>query len=60
MLDVIRRVAPLVPDEDARAALRVEADAIREAAAARVLVEVDRQDVESAWLATTAAMRVAK
>jgi hypothetical protein len=49
MLDVIRRVAPRMPPGAARETLRAQADAIREAAAAKVLVRIDLQDVETAW-----------
>jgi uncharacterized membrane protein len=57
MLDTIRRVAPLMPTERAREALREEADAIREASAARVLIPLDRSDVEAAWETASAAVR---
>jgi uncharacterized membrane protein len=56
MLDTIRRIAPRMPDEGARQTLRAEADAIREASTAKVLIELDRQDVEAAWRAATAAV----
>jgi uncharacterized membrane protein len=48
ILDTIRRIAPRMTDEE-RHALAQHADAIREAAAARVLVKLDRDDVEAAW-----------
>jgi uncharacterized membrane protein len=49
MLDVIRRIAPRMPTGPAREALRAEVDAIREASAAKVLIQLDRNDVEAAW-----------
>jgi uncharacterized membrane protein len=49
MLDVIRRIAPRMPTDAARDALRAEADAIREASAAKVPIQLDRKDVEAAW-----------
>jgi uncharacterized membrane protein len=57
ILDVIRRVASLMPTEAAREALRDEADAVREAGAAKVLIQLDRRDVEAAWHAADAAVR---
>jgi uncharacterized membrane protein len=57
MLNVIRRVAALMPTGAAREALREEADAIREAGAAKVLVQLDRRDVEAAWHAADAVVR---
>jgi uncharacterized membrane protein len=48
ILDVIRRVAPRMPDA-AREALRDEANAIREVAAAKIAAAIDRRDVEAAW-----------
>jgi uncharacterized membrane protein len=56
MLDTIRRIAPLMPAA-AHEALRAEADAIQEAAKARVLVQLDRSDVEAAWHTATAVVR---
>ncbi len=49
MLDVIRRTAPRMTTDDARAALRAQVDAIREASVAKVLIQLDRKDVEAAW-----------
>jgi len=49
MLDVIRRIAPRMPTDAAREALRAEADAIREASSAKVPIQLDRKDVEAAW-----------
>jgi uncharacterized membrane protein len=49
MLDTIRRIAPRMPDDAARAALTDEANAIREAASQRIAVALDRRDVEAAW-----------
>jgi uncharacterized membrane protein len=48
LLDMIRRVGPQMNDDDARKALKDEAGAIREAAAAKVPIKLDRDDVESA------------
>jgi uncharacterized membrane protein len=56
MLDVIRRIAPRMPTDAAREALRAEADAIREASAAKVLIQLDRKDVEVAWQKATDAL----
>jgi uncharacterized membrane protein len=53
MLDVIRRIAPRMPTDDARDALRAEADAIRETSAAKVAIQLDRNDVEAAWKKTS-------
>jgi uncharacterized membrane protein len=49
ILDAVRRIAPRMPTEAARAALLAQADAVREAAAARILVKLDRDDIERAW-----------
>jgi uncharacterized membrane protein len=49
ILDTIRRVTPRVQTEDARQALMAQADAVREAASTKVLVKLDRDDVEAAW-----------
>lgn len=49
MLDVIRRIAPRMPTDAARECLRAQADAIREASVAKVLIQLDRNDVEAAW-----------
>jgi uncharacterized membrane protein len=56
MLDSIRRIAPRMPAQRAREALRVEAQAIREASEARVLIELDRREVEAAWHSATSAI----
>jgi uncharacterized membrane protein len=56
MLDSIRRIAPRMPAPQAREALRVEAQAIREASEAKVLIELDRREVEAAWHSATAAI----
>jgi uncharacterized membrane protein len=48
VLDTIRRIAPRMLESE-RKILGEHADAIREAAAARVLVKMDRDDVEAAW-----------
>jgi uncharacterized membrane protein len=49
ILDIIRRITPRMPTEGARQALMAQADAVREAARAKVLVQLDRDDVEAAW-----------
>jgi uncharacterized membrane protein len=49
ILDTIRRMAPRVRTEEARQALIAQADAVREGASTKVLVKLDRDDVESAW-----------
>jgi uncharacterized membrane protein len=49
ILEAVRRITPRMPTAAARAALMAQADAIREAAAAKVLAQVDREDVEAAW-----------
>jgi uncharacterized membrane protein len=49
ILDAIRRISPRMPTEAARQALLAQADAVREAAATRILVQLDRDDVEAAW-----------
>jgi uncharacterized membrane protein len=49
ILDVIRRITPRMQTETSRVALMAQADAVREAAAAKVLVQLDRDDVEAAW-----------
>jgi len=53
MLDTIRRIAPRMSTDAARDAMRAEADAIREVAATRVSVALDRADVEAAWRRAT-------
>ncbi len=54
MLDIIRRTLPRVSDDAARKALVEEAQAIWEAAQAKVAIELDRRDVEAAWRKVTA------
>ena len=49
ILDTIRRMTPRMRTEDARQALMAQADAVREAATTKVLVKLDRDDVEAAW-----------
>jgi uncharacterized membrane protein len=49
ILDTIRRLTPRVRTEEARQALIAQADAVREGASTKVLVKLDRDDVESAW-----------
>ena len=49
ILDSIRRIAPRMPTEAARQALMAQADAIRESASTKVLVKLDRDDIEAAW-----------
>jgi uncharacterized membrane protein len=49
MLDTIRRIAPRMPTEAERKVLADEADAIREAATAKVPIQLDLRDVEAAW-----------
>jgi len=48
MLDTFRRIGPRMPD-DARAALRAQAEAIREITAAGKLAKLDRDDIEAAF-----------
>jgi uncharacterized membrane protein len=48
MLDTIQRIAPRMLENE-RSVLRDHADAIREAATAKVLAKMDRDDVEAAW-----------
>ncbi len=48
ILDTMRRIAPRMHEVE-RHVLRAHADAIREAAAAKVVVTLDRDDVEAAW-----------
>ena len=57
MLDTIGRIAPAMPSEAAREALHAEADAIRETAEAKVAIQLDRRDVESAWRRATDAVK---
>ncbi len=49
ILDAIRRISPRMPTEAARQALIAQADAVREAAATRIPVKLDRDDIEAAW-----------
>ena len=49
ILDTVRRMTPRMPTEVARQALMAQADAVREAASTKVLVKLDRDDVEAAW-----------
>ena len=49
ILDTIRRITPRMQMEGARRALMAQADAVREAASTKVLVKLDRDDVEAAW-----------
>ena len=49
ILDTIRRMTPRMRTEDARHVLMAQADAVREAASTKVLVKLDRDDVEAAW-----------
>jgi uncharacterized membrane protein len=49
MLETIRRIAPRLEGPGVRAALKAEADAIREVALAKVAARLDQRDVEAAW-----------
>ena len=49
ILDTIRRITPRMPTECARQALMAQADAVREAASTKVVVKLDRDDIEAAW-----------
>jgi uncharacterized membrane protein len=49
ILGSIRRIAPRMPTEAARQAFLAQADAVREAASTKVLVKLDRDDIECAW-----------
>ena len=49
VLDMLRRIAPRMHEHEKKALL-VEAEAVREAAASKVLAKLDREDVEAAWL----------
>ncbi len=49
ILDSIRRIMSRMPTDAARQALLDQADAVRESAAAKVLVNLDRNDIEAAW-----------
>ena len=55
ILDAIRRLTPRMQTEPAVQALMDQADAVREAALTKVLVELDRHDVEAAWRKARAA-----
>jgi uncharacterized membrane protein len=52
MLDTMRRIAPHMSNDSVREVLVQEADAIREAADAKILIGLDRNDVEAAWKRT--------
>jgi uncharacterized membrane protein len=56
MLDMVRRLAPRMPGEAERRVLLDQATAIKEAAAKATLVQVDRDDIETAWRDATAAV----
>jgi uncharacterized membrane protein len=56
MLDQIRRIAPRMPIGAARAALAAETDAVRESAAAKIAVHLDRQDIDAMWERARAAL----
>jgi uncharacterized membrane protein len=49
ILDSIRRIAPRMPTEAARQELMAQADAVWEAASTKILVNLDRDDIEAAW-----------
>ena len=49
ILDSVRRITPRMRTDAERQALMAQADAVREAASARVLVKLDRDEVEAAW-----------
>jgi uncharacterized membrane protein len=49
MLDTIRRVMPRMTSDEARAALIEETDAIWETATAKIVIALDKRDVEAAW-----------
>jgi uncharacterized membrane protein len=49
ILDTIRRITPRMQTEGAQQALMAQADAVRETASAKILVKLDRDDVEAAW-----------
>jgi uncharacterized membrane protein len=48
ILDKVRRLVPRMPTDGVEA-LIAEADAVREAAASKISVQLDRADVEAAW-----------
>jgi uncharacterized membrane protein len=54
MLDMARRIAPRMPGDEERRALLDQTTAIKEAAASATLVQVDRDDIETAWRGATA------
>ena len=49
ILESVRRITPRMRTDAERQALMAQADAVREAASARVLVKLDRDEVEAAW-----------
>ncbi len=49
MLQTIGRIAPRMKQEGPRRAFMEQATAIRESAASRILVKIDRDDIEAAW-----------
>jgi uncharacterized membrane protein len=53
MLQLIGRIAPRIQQQAPRKALMEQADAIRESAVARNLVQIDRDDIEAAWRRAT-------
>jgi uncharacterized membrane protein len=55
ILDSIRRMTPRMSTEGARQALMAQANAVQEAASTKVLVKLDRDDVEAAWRKARAA-----
>jgi hypothetical protein len=42
-------MTPRMRTDDARQALMAQADAVREAASTKILVKLDRDDIEAAW-----------
>ena len=55
ILESVRRMTPRMRTDVARHALMAQADAVREAASTKVLVKLDRDDVEAAWRKARAA-----
>ncbi len=49
MLHTIGRIMPRIHEDEPRRAFTEQANAIRECAAGRSLVKIDRDDIESAW-----------
>jgi uncharacterized membrane protein len=49
ILDAVRRLTPRMPTEIARQALMAQADAVREEASNKIVVKLDRDDIEAAW-----------